>query len=440
MAKEVIMPKFSMTQEVGKIAHWLRAAGDVVEKGEPIAEVETDKVNMEIEAPADGILGGIRYQAGDEVPVTVVIAYILAEGEDAPAGQASAGATPAEPAPEPQRTAAVSATPVAQRMAAETGIDLAQVAGSGPGGRITRGDVERHLAAASPPSGNGKVRATPAARRIAREHNIALVTVAGSGPNGRIQAADVQTAATQDAVPTSPAMAAPSGTPTIFPLEGMRRTIADRMQASYQQAPHILFSADIDMTRARELRQTINARLPEGEPPVSMTAILVRMCAWTLRQHPIVNSHFRDGQIWLMPTVNVGVAVALDDGLIVPVIHHADQKGLRVIGAEVHELAARARAGRLRPQDMMDGTFTVSNLGMYGIDHFTAIINPPEVAILSVGRIAKRFMPDDNDQPVALPLMTVTLAVDHRVIDGAVAAQFVATLKAVLEEPVSLLM
>jgi pyruvate dehydrogenase E2 component (dihydrolipoamide acetyltransferase) len=213
----------------------------------------------------------------------------------------------------------------------------------------------------------------------------------------------------------------------------MRRTIAQRMQSSAQQAPHIMLSVDIEMTRALAMRANFNARLGGEKPAVSMSAVLVKACAAALRQHPLLNSYFRNDQILVMPRVNVGLAVALEDGLIVPVVQDADQKSLLQIGQEVNELSRRARDGALQPQDVMDGTFTLSNLGMFGVDHFTAIINPPQVAILAAGQIARRFVPDEHDRPVLRSIMTVTLSVDHRVIDGAGAARFLATLRGILE-------
>lgn len=439
MAKPVFMPKFGFVQEESTIVQWLKKEGDVVEKGDPIVEVTTDKINMEVEAPADGILGGIRYHAGDEVPVTEVIAYILAEGEEVPQVDepvpAAAEPSVGEGAPVgTQPESPVAATPVARRLADAESVDLAQVVGSGAGGKITREDVAQFVAARGRPTmGDGKLRATPAARRAARERGLDLATVVGSGPQGRIQRADVERSA---------AMSIPivAGEPTIIPLEGMRRTIAERLQAAYQQAPHITFTLDIDMSKAIAFRDYANERVPEGQPRVSMTAVLVRACAWALRQHPLLNSYLRGERIYVMPDVNVGVAVALEEGLIVPVVRDADRKGLVQIGAEVVDLSTRARANRLRPEDVADGTFTVSNLGMFGIDRFTAILNPPQVGILAVGRIAKRFVPDEDDQPVARPMMTVTLVVDHRVVDGALAAQFVATLRDALEEPTRLLL
>lgn len=422
MAKEVIMPKFGMTQETGTIVTWLKGDGDVVEKGEPIAEVETDKINMEIEAPADGILGGLLYSEGDEVPVTTIIAYILAEGEALPAGQESASPT-------------VKATPVAQRIAAERGIALETVQGSGRGGKITRQDVES-LRVTAPT--DGKLRATPAARRVAREHEVALESINGSGPNGRIQEADIL--ATIADTPSVAVKTSGVPEPTVIPLEGMRRTIAQRMQTSYQQAPHIMFTASVNMTASMALRDMANERRPQNQPKVSMTALLVKACAYSLREHPLVNSLFHNEQILMMPDVHIGVAVALDEGLIVPVIRHADRKGLLQLGADVNDLASRARSGELAPADVSDGTFTISNLGMFGIDHFTAIINPPQVAILAVGRIEWRFVPDKNRQPVAQPMMIMTLSVDHRVVDGALAAQFMQTLREALETPTSILL
>lgn len=448
MAKPIIMPKFGFTQEESTIVQWLKKEGDRVEKGDPIVEVTTDKINMEVEAPADGILGGIRYQEGETVPVTEVIAYILAEGEEAPEPEekVAAAAPPAPAAKEAPPVAerrAVSATPVAQRIAEAKGVDLSAVPGSGPGGKITREDVERYLAERGAPPEDGKRRATPAARRVAREHGIDLSTVPGSGPRGRVQEADVLAAVERLAVEAPAPPPAPAGIsagPVVIPLEGMRKTIAERMQTSAQQAPHIMFTLDVDMSEAIAFREYANQRIAEGQPRISMTAVLVKACAWALRQHPMVNSHFDGERILVQNEVNIGVAVALEEGLIVPVVHQADQKGLMQIGAEVADLARRAREGRLRPDDLTGGTFTISNLGMFGVDHFTAIINPPEVAILAVGRIAKRFVPDENDQPVARPMMTITLSADHRVLDGAMAAGFLATLRQALEMPSTILL
>jgi len=471
MAKEIIMPKFGMTQEEATIVQWLVKEGDFVDKDDPIAEVTTDKVNMEVEAPETGYLGGLRYAEGDTVPVTVVIGYILAEGEEAPAPSPAESAAAAASSNVTQESAAVpngihegqtasgggtvNITPVAKRMADAEGVDVSVIQGSGAGGKVTREDVEKHLTARKAPanghpSNGDKVRATPAARRVAREYGLNLLDISGSGPLGRIQEADALATATRvqqaqptlrptASLPTLPA-SLPEGAEAI-PLEGMRRTIANRLQASYQQAPHITFTIDVDMTEAINFRRDANEH---SETRISMTAVLVKAIAWALQEHPAMNSHFYEtvegGTIVKMPQVNIGMAVALEDGLIVPVIHNAQSKGLRELGKEVADLAERARQGKLRAEHLSGGTFTISNLGMFGIREFSAIINPPEVGILAVGRTEKRFVPDENDQPVVKPMMSVTLAADHRVVDGAVAAQFLDTLRLALEKPTSILL
>jgi pyruvate dehydrogenase E2 component (dihydrolipoamide acetyltransferase) len=451
MAKEVIMPKFGFTQETAEIVRWIRREGERVDQGDPLAEVTTDKVNMEVEAPAAGVLAGVRYKEGDVVPVTEVIAYILAPGEQLPAGAAPAPSPSVESATEagdgdqrPHRLA----TPVAQQVARERGVDLTMVAGSGPGGRVMRADVENYLASAG-----GKVRATPAARRVARTEGINLTEVAGSGPHGRVQAEDVlrhlaSKAGPQPPPPTIQPVGAPaSGQPQVLPLSPTRRTIAERMQRSFQEAPHIYLETDVDASALEELHRRANARLAESASPtmkeaeqplrprVSITALLVRAAAWTLTRHPLLNSRLDGANLLLLPEINISVAVATDHGLIAPVVRQADRKSVSQISAELADLAERARQSRLLPDDVAGGTFTISNLGMFGVDRFTAIINPPQVAILAVGRIHRQFVPDEQDQPVLRPILPLTLGADHRVVDGADAARFLADLRECLEHP-----
>ena len=460
MAVQVIMPRFGMTQEEGTIVDWIVEQGEHVERGDPLCEVTTDKVNMEVEAPSDGILAGIRYAAGETVPVTEIIAYILAEGESLPEEALKRSATPAgsqqtmttnigKQAKEPDLPGdgkQIKATPLARRMAIREGLELNGISGSGKDGTITRQDLEAFLSEKNSRPGRQKVRATPAARRLAREQRIDLGEIEGSGPEGRVQGWDVKGGIRQpvqeDEAPSisaelqaghEPSDRLEGNQPVVLKLQGIRRTIAERMQASWQTIPHIMFSVDIDMGRAISMRANINARFDDSSTPVSMTAVLVKACAAALRLHPRLNSYFRGEEIMLMPEVNVGVAVALDEGLIVPVVHQGDLKPLIQIGREINDLSQRARSGRLNPQDVVDGTFTISNLGMYAVDHFTAIINPPQVAILAVGRTAKRFIPDEAGNPVLRSMMTVTLSVDHRAIDGAEAARFFSTLKDILE-------
>jgi pyruvate dehydrogenase E2 component (dihydrolipoamide acetyltransferase) len=450
MAKEVIMPKFGFTQEDSQIVEWFVKEGDTVEAGDPLLEVTTDKVNMEVEAPAAGIVGGIQAAAGDTVPVTQVIAYILAPGEAPPvqaAPSAVAGApakalSPAPPVPAEASVAAGTiaggATPIATRVAAAAGVDTTQVAGTGPGGRVTRKDVEDFLGHRS--AGDGKVRATPAARRVARESGLDLATMAGSGPHGRVQANDVVLArAAVVATPAgiTPPVAVPStpGELVRVPFTTMRRTIARTLQRSMQEAPHITFQADIDMTALQGLVAKANELRPEGAEKVTLTAALARAVAWSLARHPSLNSHLGEDEIILWPVANIGIAVALDDGLIVPVVKDAGAKNIGRLSDEIRDLSKRAKQGKLKPEELAEGTFTISNLGMFGIDRFTAIINPPQVGILAVGRTNRVFVPDEQDRPMVRPLCTMTLSVDHRVIDGAIAARFMGDLRDVVQNP-----
>ena len=454
MAKEVIMPKFGFTQEDSEIVEWLVQEGEQVEAGDPIVEVTTDKVDMEVEAPVDGILAGIRYHAGDVVPVTEIIAYIVAPGEEPPRSAAPAGQAKAEPAvaAAPQAAAVpptlsstmVSATPVAQRMAQAEEVNLAEVRGSGPNGRITREDVARYLAEQPAPAVNGKVRATPAARRVARENGLALAAIAGSGPHGRIQEADVLTAAVPasepEAVASIDSQSAPAAEMTEVPFTKMRRAIASNLQRSAQEAPHIYFQADMDMGYLNQLVDEANEHRAAAAPKITLTAALTKAVGWALQRHPFLNSHLGDGVILQHQQIHIGIAVALTDGLIVPVVKQVPTKGISQLAAEIRDLAGRARENKLKPAELQDGTFTISNLGMYGIDRFTAIINPPQVGILAVGRTNKQFVPDENGQPLLRPICTLTLSVDHRVVDGAVAAAFMTDLRAVIERPTLMLM
>ncbi|MEZ4589626.1 MAG: dihydrolipoamide acetyltransferase family protein [Chloroflexota bacterium] len=428
MATEIILPKFGFTLEESQLVAWLVQEGDTVETGDPIAEVTTDKVNMEVEATADGILAGLRYQEGDMVPVTAVLATILAPGETLP----------------PKNAPAI--TPVAARIAEAEGIDVRQIQGSGPGGRITRKDVEAKpqavpaTAAPTPPAasnGRSKIQATPAARRLAAEHELALKTVLGSGPNGRIQQKDVEQAiANQTAIAPAAKLPEPeAGAFTRHTFSNMRRTIAHNMQQSKLNAPHVPFQIDVEMTAVLGLTDQANALMHKGEKVVTVTAVLAKMVAWALLRHPLLNSHIGDGEWLQFHEVNLGIAVALPEGLIVPVVQQANRKGIEALSAEIRDVAKRARENKLRPADMQNGTFTISNLGMFGVDRFAAIINPPQVGILAVGQTSRRFVPDANDQPVLRPICTFTLSVDHRLVDGAVAAQFLADLRRVVEQP-----
>ena len=442
MATPVIMPKLEMAQKTAIVIEWLKQEGEHVEKEEPLLTVETDKVTVDIEAPASGILAGVRVVPQQVVPVTEVIAYILEPEEGLPQepSERAKGSLPpsiqAPPAALAQPTTTTVATPVAQRLAKAHRVDLSTVVGTGPAGRITRMDVEAAWADHPRPTvetGPEKVRATPAARRIAREHGIDLSAVRGSGPRGRVQADDVR------AFTPVPA-AAPAPAPEVVPLQGMRRTIAERMTSSYRTAPHITFTVRVDMTSFTEVRAQLNAKAEaSGGPHVSATAFIVKAVAWALKRHPWLNSTLRDEHIHLLPDVNVGVAVAVEDGLIVPVVCQVGCKSVEEVAAEVNDLTARARVGQLAPADIAGGTFTVSNLGPFGIEQFTAIINPPQAAILAVGATQPEVVVGEGDRIVVRRMMRMTLSVDHRIVDGAVAAHFLVDLRAALEAPALLL-
>lgn len=432
MPTSVIMPKMEMSQETATLIDWLVEEGQQVEKGQPIFEVETDKVTVEVESPAAGLLSGLSAKPGDVIPVTTIIAYILIEGERLPVEEPVAAnhQTPSTP---DVVSAVYSVTPVARRLADDLSVDLSSVVGTGPGGRITRGDVEKASQSVSPKI--DKVRATPAARRVARDAGIELSAVVGSGPRGRVQEGDV-TRWQNDAIPTDQSDSRPAG---VVPLAGMRRTTAKRMTQSWQTAPHVTFTVEVNMSAALALRAELNERaIREGLPKISVTALLVKICAWALKRHPFVNASLAGEDIHLQPDANIGVAVALESGLIVPVVKQADRLGLATIADMVSELTAKARAGGLAPEDVSGGTFTISNLGMFRIDHFTAIVNPPQVAILAVGRTAKRQIvieTEQGDEVAIRPMMSMTLSADHRVLDGAQAAQFLNDLVEVLEQP-----
>lgn len=437
MAKEIIMPKFGFTQEESEILEWLKQPGDQVDKGDPIAVVSTDKISMEVEAPESGTLDGIRYKAGDIVPVTEIIAFILQPGEEVPsletAATHKADVVPAEPVPasssQKEQSFMPSISPVAARLAQEWQVDASLITGSGKDGQVTKKDVEDFLASQNKVF--GKPQATPAARRIAREKQIDLSLLKGSGPGGRVQATDVDKA-----------KATPAGTTTSgvgisvlkeIPLIGMRRSIAQSMQRSMQEAPHMVLQVDVEMDAEEGLRKLVNQDKAKESGKISVTAVIVKAVAWALEENPIVNSRFTEEKIILYKDVHVGVATALENGLIVPVIKYANQKDLTRISTELDELARKAHDGKLLPGDLANGTFTISNLGMYGIDRFSAIINPPQSAILAVGRMNPAFLPDSQGQPVLRKIITFSLSADHRVMDGAQAAKFLNDLRNALQ-------
>jgi pyruvate dehydrogenase E2 component (dihydrolipoamide acetyltransferase) len=439
MATEMIMPKVDMDQETGTVVEWLKGNGQQVEEGETILVIETDKIAIDVEAPGTGTLDGISANPGEVIPIGTVIAYILAEGENLPDQPAEPIETAEEPSlPDPPAASGdkeVSATPVARKMAEAHGIDLSAVNASGTGGKVTKEDVQAVVSRAGKPVDPHDIYATPAARRTARLEGLNLGLIQGSGPGGRIQLADVknyQTSKPQITKPTGPQTQAGES----IPLIGMRRKIAERLTESYQSIPHIQFTVRVDMSNFIKARNDYNElALTRGDEKVSVTAMLVKLVAMVLADHPWLNSSLSDDKIFLHEDINIGLAVALDEGLIVPVVKNADQKGISVIAVESNDLIKRAREKNLTSADVKGGTFTITNLGPFGVEQFNAIINPPEAGILAVGATIPEVVALPEGAIATRPMMRLTLSADHRIVDGAVAAGFIGDLKTTLENP-----
>jgi pyruvate dehydrogenase E2 component (dihydrolipoamide acetyltransferase) len=446
MATNVIMPALELAQETGKLLRWIKAPGDTVRKGEPIAEIETDKVTMELEAPASGVLSAVTAQEGDVVPVGHTIAQIAAPTEAgsplSPLGRKQGEGAKGEGAKGEGADTRVKASPLARKIAEEHGVDLTRVKTAS--GKIEKADVlayvESQRVVAVPANGGAGhlVAASPKARRLAAERGIDLRALKGSGPGGAVLTLDVPAAApsttgpltTQPLTLPSPQRGEGGGVGTVW------RIMAERMTASWTSAPHFYLVREVNVTRLVAWLAT--ARKQTGAH-VTYTDLLVKLVAATLVQHPRVNVSWKEGTLERHPDVNVGLAVALEDGLVVPVLHRADTLGLAELVRRREDLVARAQAGKLRPADIQGGVFTISNLGMYGVDAFSAIVNPPQAAILAVGRITDRVVPVDG-QPAVQPTMVLTLSCDHRALDGARGAQFLGALADLIEEPLALLL
>jgi pyruvate dehydrogenase E2 component (dihydrolipoamide acetyltransferase) len=433
---ELVMPRLSDSMEEGTIVRWLVEDGAAVRRGDEIVEIETDKATMTYEADADGKLRIVAAE-GDTLPIGAVIAEIGAgaDGASSEEADADARAGEVEVAAGAGAEAAVAGptAPPPPAQAAAPGVTVAPPAApDGP-----------------PSDGNGgRVKASPVARRIARERGVDLQGLAGSGPGGRIVKADVE-AATGAAAPQAAAAPAPSGAPapadvatakgavTVQELNRTQQTIARRMAESRATVPDFTLQADVDMEAAVAGRAGLKETTPEGQVVPSLNDMVVKACALALRERPRANAGYRDGRFELYARVNVGVAVAAPDALVVPTIFDADRKTLGEIARETRALAAKVREGTITPPEVSGGTFTVSNLGMYDIREFTAVINPPQAAILSVGAVEPRPVVRDG-QVVARHVMSVTLACDHRILYGADAAEFLSRVRALLEAPVGL--
>jgi pyruvate dehydrogenase E2 component (dihydrolipoamide acetyltransferase) len=425
MATNVIMPALEMAQETGKVIRWLVAPGTSVTKGQPIVEIETDKITVEIEAPAAGVLASVTAGEGDVVPVGQTIAVIAGVGE-------APGALPIEPAPSVRHTGAVAspsvppavkASPLARKIAEQHGVDIAQIKTAS--GRVEKADVLAYVESRGAVAANGGAMrlapASPKARRLAAERGVALTSLRGSGPGGAVLAADV------------PATAARTG---VAPSVGtVWRVMAERMTQSWTSVPHFYLVREVNASRLKAWRE---AAVKRTGAPITYTDLLVKLVAAALVEHPRVRVSWKDGALVQHDEINIGLAVAIEDGLVVPVIHRADTLSLAEIASRREELVRRAQSGKLRPADITGGIFTISNLGMYGVDAFNAIVNPPQAAILAVGRIADRVVAV-NGQPAVAPAMVLTLSCDHRAVDGARGARFLDQLTSAVEEPLSLI-
>ncbi len=426
MATEVIMPKVDMVMETGTFVEWLKQEGEHVNKGEPLFVIDTDKAAIEMESPADGILSGVRAKCNDVIPVTEVIAYLLAPGE----------ALPAQSVPQQVVTIpAPNAAPTLEPVVA--------------------------VAVASAPA-ESKVRVTPVARRLARELHVDLTEITGRGPRGRIHKADVlafqesQSAVGQRTVSMTESksvVAAPPATPIpasqtariplpearqkqVLPLTGARKIIAERMAYSTSTIPHFTVSLHVNMTEAIRLReQVLEPIQAQTGQRVSFTAILARAVTTVLPHHPFMNASLSDGNLILWEDIHLGIATSVEENLIVPVIREAQGKNLGQIVAALADLTDRARNRRLTPSEMTGSTFTISNLGMFGIESFTAIINPPESAILAVGQMTDMPVKSTDGFTAFRPMLQLTVSADHRILDGVAVARFLGELKSTLENP-----
>jgi len=425
MATNILMPALSPTMTEGTLTRWLKQEGEVVKAGDVIAEIETDKATMEVEAVDEGVLGKILVPDGSEgVKVNAPIAVLVAEGESIPAG----------PAP-PAEKAAAAPTPSPGPPPAATAAAPAQANGHAPAGE--------------------RLFISPLARRMARQAGLDPATLVGSGPSGRIVKADIE-AALRQAPPAAPQAAAPATPPPapalragaitaphdLVPHSSMRKVIARRLVEAKQQIPHFYITLDVALDALLDLRAALNAKSAKEGPgafKLSVNDLLIKAAAIALRRVPKVNASFTEDGIAFYRDVDISIAVAIPDGLITPIIRHADEKGLAAISNEMKTLAARARAGKLKPEEFQGGGFSISNLGMYGVREFAAIINPPQSAILAIGAGEKRPVVKEGALAIAT-LMTCTLSVDHRVVDGALGAEWLAAFKAIVEDPLSLML
>ena len=414
MSSQVTLPRLGQGMETGTIVRWLKSEGDRVEKGEALYDLDTEKVTQEVEAEASGVLLKILAGEGEEIEVGKAIAVIGEQGEEVPAGEAE------DPTEVSEDDAQEEGSPAPEREdERERGRE------EGP-----EGPSEPEQSVES--TNGGRVKASPLARRIARERGIELSALRGTGPEGRIVAEDVERASATGAA-AAPAAAAPTGEVEVVKLNQMRKTIARRMTEAWE-APAFQISMSADMTGSVRLREALLAQVKEGGVRPTYSDILTKVVALALMRHRDVNAHFAGDSVKLFPTANIGIAVAIPHGLVVPVIPGCERLTIPEIAAARADIVSRTREGKLRAEDLDRGTFTISNLGMYGVERFTAVLNPPQAGILAVGAIEERAVVVDGDFEIQ-PRMDMTLTIDHRSVDGATASEFLATVKSFLEEP-----
>ena len=414
MSSQVTLPRLGQGMETGTIVRWLKSEGDSVEKGEALYELDTEKVTQEVEAEASGVLLKILAGEGEEIEVGKAIAVIGEQGEEVPAGEAE------DPTEVSEDDAQEEGSPAPEREdERERGRE------EGP-----EGPSEPEQSVES--TNGGRVKASPLARRIARERGIELSALRGTGPEGRIVAEDVERASATGAA-AAPAAAAPTGEVEVVKLNQMRKTIARRMTEAWE-APAFQISMSADMTGSVRLREALLAQVKEGGVRPTYSDILTKVVALALMRHRDVNAHFAGDSVKLFPNANIGIAVAIPHGLVVPVIPGCERLTIPEIAAARADIVSRTREGKLRAEDLDRGTFTISNLGMYGVERFTAVLNPPQAGILAVGAIEERAVVVDGDFEIQ-PRMDMTLTIDHRSVDGATASEFLATVKSFLEEP-----
>ena len=432
MATNVLLPQWGMNMEDGLLVKWLVKEGDAVEAGQPLVEVETAKIESELETPVSGIVAHIMVPDGTTVDVGTIVAVVSEPGEDVP--RPSTASPPRAPKVERrkapvaaslgQRGRGVQVTPVARRLAGQHNIDLDRVQGTGPNGRIIEDDVTRAVEAERMPA----VQVVPRARQLASQHEIELSQVQGTGPNGRVLVADVE---------RSIAALAPRAIAEVIPFKGIRRTIADRMMHSAQSTAAVTLTTEADVTEAARFKEELLSTWREHRIRPLEIDLIVKATAEALKEHPRLNALVAEDEIRLLEEINLGVATAVPDGLMVPVIKRADEKDLLSIAREIREMADRARKSQLSVDDVTGATFTITSLASYDIDAFTPIIDSPQVAILGVGRVAEKPGVHRGEVMVR-SMMFLSLTFDHRALDGAPAGEFLRAVKQKLEAPGSI--